>query len=37
MDFDKAKDDIDKWFDGKTQEEIQNIVDDMDKEYLKNQ
>jgi serine protease inhibitor len=37
MDFDKAKDDIDKWFDGKTQEEkIQNIVD-MDKEYLKNQ
>jgi serine protease inhibitor len=35
MDFDKAKDDIDKWFDGKTQEEIQNIVDDMDKEYLK--
>jgi hypothetical protein len=36
MDFDKAKDDIDKWFDGKTQE-IQNIVDDMDKEYLKNQ
>jgi ribosomal protein S25 len=35
MDFDKAKDDIDKWFDGKTQEEIQNIVDDMDKVFKK--
>jgi serine protease inhibitor len=35
MDFDKAKNNIDKWFDGKTQEEIQNIVDDMNKEYLK--
>jgi serine protease inhibitor len=35
MDFDKAKNNIDKWFDGKTQEEIQNIVDDMNEEYLK--
>jgi serine protease inhibitor len=35
MDFDKAKNNIDKWFDGKTQEEIQSIVDDMNKEYLK--
>jgi NifU-like protein involved in Fe-S cluster formation len=35
MDFDKTKDDIDKWFDGKTQEEIQNIVDIMDKVFKK--
>jgi hypothetical protein len=35
MDFGKAKKNIDKWFDGKTQEEIQSIVDDMNKEYLK--
>jgi hypothetical protein len=37
MDFDKAKDDIDKWFDTKNKKKKFRILYDMDKEYLKNQ